>query len=73
MDNAHFDDESATREKPFDETADEEKLASARYIGREAEALQKTAEEHGYEFLSFILRSVVLETEKVLGTQELVQ
>lgn len=46
------------------------RTAAALQIGKEAMALQKIAEEHNIEFLAYILRLVVLETQGVLLEDE---
>ena len=48
----------------------EARATAALHIGQEALTLQKIAEEHNIEFLAYILKLVVLETQGVLLQDE---
>ncbi len=49
---------------------DDELRSSIEHISREAGALQKLASEHGYDFLSYILKIVIMESEIISGKQQ---
>ncbi len=61
----------AAKDKLDSHTSDEQKRKSVQYIRKEAEFLQKIAAEHGYDFLSYILKMAILEIETILGKRDM--
>lgn len=54
-----------------DDVAEDKRLASILTIGKAAEKLQNIADEQEFEFLSHLLRAVVLETTSLLQEDDL--
>ena len=52
-----------SQDESEDPVTDDEGLSSVQYIGDGARCLQAIADKHNHDFLSYVLRLVVLETE----------